>query len=61
VGILSSAIIIAGPPIVCDFTRDSEELEEAKKRLNGHDIEIWQDARIVAYLVPDRLRNRATV
>jgi hypothetical protein len=44
---------IAGPPIVCDFTRDIDALAEAKKRLNGHDIEIWQDTRIVAYLVPE--------
>jgi hypothetical protein len=45
---------VAGPPIVCDLARDHEALAEAKKRLNGHDIEIWQDARIVAYLVPDQ-------
>lgn len=44
---------VAGPPVVCDFSRDNEALEEAKKHLNGHDIEVWQDARIVAYLVRD--------
>jgi hypothetical protein len=45
---------VAGPPIVCDFARDNEALAEAKKHLNDHDIEVWQDARIVAYLVPDQ-------
>jgi hypothetical protein len=28
-------------------------LKEAKQLLDGHDIEIWQGVRVVAYLVPD--------
>lgn len=45
---------IAEPPAVHEFGRDDEALKEAKQRLNGHDIEIWQGARLVAYLVPSK-------
>jgi hypothetical protein len=28
--------------------------KEAKRLQDGHDIEIWQAERVVAYLVPDK-------
>jgi hypothetical protein len=43
---------IAGPPVVYELPQDHDALREAKKLLDGRDIEIWQDARLVAYLVP---------
>jgi len=43
---------IVQPPAVHEYARDDEALKEAKQRLNGHNIEIWQDKRLVAYLVP---------
>jgi hypothetical protein len=43
---------VVEPPAVHEYPRDDDALKEAKQRLNGHDIEIWQGARLVAYLVP---------
>jgi hypothetical protein len=44
---------IAGPAIVQECACDEDALKEAKQFLNGHDVEVWQGARVVAYLVPD--------
>jgi hypothetical protein len=43
---------IAGPPAAQDLPNDSAALEEAKRQVDGHAIEIWQGARIVAHLDP---------
>jgi len=45
---------VAGPPITYEAPRDVDAVKEAQRLLNGHDIEIWQGARVVAYLVPDQ-------
>ena len=42
-----------GPPFERDLPNDLAALQEGKRLLNGHDIEVWQDSRIVAYLTPD--------
>jgi hypothetical protein len=44
---------VAGPATVYVASRDADAVKEAKRRLDGHDIEIWQAERIVAYVVPD--------
>ena len=44
---------IAAPAIVYEAPKDADALKEAKRLLDGHDIEIWLGARVVAYLVPD--------
>jgi hypothetical protein len=40
---------ISRPPTDFDLPNDEAANEKAKQRLDGHDIEIWQGARIVAY------------
>lgn len=45
---------IGEPPATHEFPDDRTALAEAKQLLNGCDLEIWQGARIVAYLVPDK-------
>jgi hypothetical protein len=32
---------------------DREALQQAKQLVDGHDIEIWEGPRLVAYVVPD--------
>ncbi|HMJ29552.1 MAG TPA: hypothetical protein VK512_12625 [Xanthobacteraceae bacterium] len=44
---------VATPAITYEAPKDADALKEAKRLLDGHDIEIWQGARVVAYLVPD--------
>jgi hypothetical protein len=44
---------IAAPPAEFDLPNDDAALKEAKQLLNGHDIEIWQGGRVVAYLTPN--------
>lgn len=44
---------INGPAIdhVCDD--DIHAVRHGRSMLDGHDIEVWQGTRVVAYLVPD--------
>lgn len=42
------------PPFTHNLPNDKAADEKAKQFLDGHDIEIWQGTRVVAYLVPDR-------
>ena len=44
---------IEGPATIYECSRDDEAVKEAKQRLNGNDIEIWQGTRVVAYFTPD--------
>jgi hypothetical protein len=44
---------IVSPPSDHNLPDDSTAVTEAKKLLNGHDIEIWQGARVVAYVERD--------
>jgi hypothetical protein len=44
---------IGGPPDNRVLPDDSAALLEAKKLIDGHDIEIWEGKRVVAYIVPD--------
>jgi hypothetical protein len=44
---------IDGPAAVYESPDDAGAVKEAKRRLNGKDIEIWQGPRVVAYLVTD--------
>lgn len=45
---------ITRPAKVLECQGDEAAAREAEKLLNGRDIEIWEGARIVAYLVPER-------
>ncbi len=45
---------ITKPPQTYDFPSDGVALHEAQTLIDGHDIEIWQGARVVAYLAPDQ-------
>jgi hypothetical protein len=44
---------VAGPPTGRDCLNDGEALKEARQLVDGHDIEVRQSSRIVAYLTPD--------
>jgi hypothetical protein len=44
-------------PIAIYAPDDATPVAEAKKRLDGHDIEVRQGSRVVAYLVPDNPAN----
>jgi hypothetical protein len=44
---------ISGPPTDKDCSDDGAALTEARQLVNGHDIEVWQNSRIVAYVTPD--------
>jgi hypothetical protein len=41
-------------PVAVFAPSDAVAVAEARKRLNGHDIEVRQGTRVVAYLVPDQ-------
>ena len=41
------------PPVDLELPDDHAAVSKARKLLNGHDIEIWEGKRVVAYLVPD--------
>jgi hypothetical protein len=45
---------VEGQPVALDVPNDAAAMKEARQLVNGHDIEIWQGARVVAYLVPDQ-------
>jgi hypothetical protein len=45
---------VAGPPENIELPNDGAAMQEAKKLINGQDVEVWQGARLVAYLVPDQ-------
>jgi hypothetical protein len=47
---------IAGPPTELQCASDQEAIAEAKKLLDGFDLEIWQDARVVTRLQPSDAR-----
>jgi len=47
---------VAGPPIVSDADTDAAALKQVKHYVDGFDIEVWQEARIIAYLVPEKER-----
>jgi hypothetical protein len=44
----------AGVPEARELPDDPAALKEAKQFLDGHDIEIWQGKRVVAYLVTEQ-------
>ena len=48
---------IAGPPLVVDCADDEAAVKEAKQLVDGGVIEIWQRARKVKYLTPDKKRR----
>ena len=45
---------VKGPPRDHDAPDDLAAVQAAKQLQDGHDIEIWQGPRVVAYLVPDK-------
>jgi len=44
---------VIAPPAAFELPNDAAAAEKAKQLPDGHDIEIWQGARMVAYLVSD--------
>jgi hypothetical protein len=49
---LKSGNQMVAPPDVIDCASDQDAIDEAKKFLDGFDVEIWQGARIVTRLRP---------
>jgi hypothetical protein len=45
---------IAGPATQVECSSDEEAISQAKKFINGLDIEVWQDARLIARLQSPR-------
>ena len=45
---------IAGPATQVECSSDEEAISQAKKFINRLDIEVWQDARLIARLQPPR-------
>ena len=41
---------IAGPATQVECSSDEEAISQAKKFINGLDIEVWQDARLITRL-----------
>ena len=41
---------IAGPATKVECSSDEEAISQAKKFINGLDIEVWQDARLITRL-----------
>ncbi|HZL38799.1 MAG TPA: hypothetical protein VFC45_00760 [Pseudolabrys sp.] len=44
---------VSAPATERDCPNDAAALKEGRQLVNGHDIEVWQSSRIVAYLTPD--------
>lgn len=44
---------VAGPPVQYVGPNDTTAIKEAKRLVDGHDVEIWQSERVVAYLTAD--------
>lgn len=44
---------VAGPPTEHIAPSDAAAVKKANEIIDGHDIEIWESGRIVAYLTPD--------
>ena len=45
---------IAGPATRVECSSDEEAISQAKKFISGLDIEVWQDARLIARLRDSR-------
>jgi len=41
---------ISGPPQDITCENDQEAIQQAKQWLDGHDVEVWQGARVVVRL-----------
>jgi hypothetical protein len=48
---------IDGPPVETAAPDDLTAVSKAKSLVNGHDIEIWQGPRLVAYVVSDETKQ----
>lgn len=48
---------IAGAATDRDLPDDAAALKEARQMVDGLDVEVWCDARIVAYVTPDDEMN----
>lgn len=44
---------INGMPIECELPNDRAAFDKANSLMDGHDVEVWDSRRAVAYLVPD--------
>lgn len=44
---------IDGPSLEYEAPDDRAALAKAKQLVDGHDIEVWHGARLVAYITPD--------
>jgi hypothetical protein len=45
---------VAGTPATYDLPNDGVAIEQARLLLNGRDIEIWEGARVVSYIIGDK-------
>jgi hypothetical protein len=46
---------IAGPPEIVTCEDDQEAVQRAKQLIDGHNLEVWQGARVVRHLKPTGL------
>jgi hypothetical protein len=51
---------ILGPSTVIECANDPEAIHEAQQAVDGHDVEIWQEARLVVRLSSDEANRSAT-
>jgi hypothetical protein len=47
---------VVGPPATHELPADRDAVQEANKIIDGNDIEIWQGARLIAYVTPEEKR-----
>ena len=46
------------PMVNHEAENDRDALGKAQQLVDGHDVEVWQEARLVAYLVSDEKEGR---
>jgi len=57
---ISRAGRIVGPSTVIECADDHEAIHQAEQAVDGHDIEIWQEARFVLRLTSDDANRSVT-
>ena len=48
---------IEEPPVLLQLATDEAALREAKRHVDGHNIEVWKDARLVGLVTPNDKRS----
>jgi hypothetical protein len=48
---------VVGPPATHELLTDLDAVREANKITDGNDIEVWQGARLIAYVTPEEKKS----